>query len=67
MFDATQQNFFTLKNCGQCTMEKNIFCEIFNFAFEQFCKVDVHKHQNPNNTQKIYLNQNECGFELEHI
>ena len=57
----------TLKNCGQCTMEKNIFCEKFNFAFEQFCKVDVHKHQNPNNTLKIYLNQNECGFELEHI
>ena len=31
-------------------MEKNIFCEKFNFVFEQFCKVDVHKHQNPNNT-----------------
>ena len=40
----------TLKNCGQCTMEKYFFCGKFNIVFEQFCKVDVHKYQYPNNT-----------------
>ena len=48
-------------------MEKCIFCEKFNYAFEQFCKEEVHKHQYPNNTWIIYLNQNEYAFELEHI
>ena len=57
----------TLKNCGKCTMEKCIFCEKFNYVSEQFCKVEVHKHQYPNNTWRNYLNQNEYGFELEHI
>ena len=57
----------TLKNCGQCTMENVFFCEKFNYVFEQFCKVEVHKHQYPNDTWRIYLNQNGYSFELEHI
>ena len=48
-------------------MEKCIFRENFNYVFEQFCKVEVHKHQYPNKTWRIYLNQNEYGFVLGHI
>ena len=48
-------------------MEKCIFFEKFNYVFEQFCKEEFHKHQYPNNTWRIYLNQNEYAFELEHI
>ena len=56
-----------IENIYQYNGKMYFFCEKFNYAFEQFCKLEVHNPQYPNNTWRIYLNQNEYGYELEHI